>query len=93
MGLLLLLLSDTINKYFKYLCTSSIVNSSYNLLNKSTLEPLIISKEFLRLKKFTWEFPLWLSGLRIQHHVHEDMGSIPSPAQWVKDLVLLKAAV
>ena len=27
------------------------------------------------------EVPLWLSGLRIQHSVHEDEGSIPGLAQ------------
>ena len=39
------------------------------------------------------EFPLWLSGLRTQHSVCEDMNSIPGLAQWVKDLVLPQAVV
>ena len=35
---------------------------------------------------------MWLRGLRTQHSVHEDMGSIPDLTQWVKDLVLLQTA-
>ena len=34
------------------------------------------------------EFPLWLSRLRAQHSVYEDVGLIPGLAQWVKDLAL-----
>ena len=32
---------------------------------------------------------LWLSWLKTQHSVYEDVGLIPGPAQWVKDLVSL----
>ena len=38
-------------------------------------------------------FPLWLSGLRTQRNVREDVGSIPGLAQQVKDPVLLQAVV
>ena len=34
------------------------------------------------------EFPLQLSGLRIQCHFCEPVGLIPGLAQWVKDPVL-----
>lgn len=38
------------------------------------------------------EYPLWLSGLKTRHSLHEDVRSIPSLAQWVKDLILPQAA-
>ena len=37
------------------------------------------------------EFLLWLSMLRTQHSICEDVDSIPGLTQWVKDLVLTQA--
>ena len=31
---------------------------------------------------------MWLSGLRTQHCLREEMSSIPGLTQWIKDLVL-----
>ena len=44
--------------------------------------------ELLEIKNKKVEFSLCLSRLRTQHYLHEDVGSIPSLAQWVKDPVL-----
>ena len=41
------------------------------------------------LKSFNGEFSLWLSRLRTQWCLFEDVGSIPGLAQWDKDLALL----
>ena len=35
---------------------------------------------------------MWLSRLRTQHNVCEDVGSVPGLSQWVKDPVLAQAA-
>ena len=44
---------------------------------------------FFNSKSHVWEFPLWRNG---QQHLRSnwDAGSIPSPAQWGKDPVLLQ---
>ena len=36
---------------------------------------------------------MWLSGLRKQHSVCEDVSLIPGLAQWVKDLVATSCSV
>ena len=49
---------------------------------------------FLGWIKWMWlKCLLWLRGLKTQHGAHEDASSIPDPAQWVRDLALLQAAV
>ena len=40
----------------------------------------IISKSIC-LKKKSWEFALWLGGLRTQYSIRKDAGSIPGLAQ------------
>ena len=43
-----------------------------------------VGEKLMPLKGIILEFPLWISGLRTQHNVYEDVASIPGLAQWVK---------
>ena len=36
---------------------------------------------------------MWFSGLRTRYSVHEDVGLIPSLAQWIKDLALVSCSL
>ena len=45
----------------------------------------------LGIKSQTWEFLLWLNGLRTQCSLHEDTGLLLGLAQWVEDPALLQA--
>ena len=52
-----------------------------------------IPPENIWKKKSIWEFPLWLSVLRTQHSLREDVGWIHGLAWWIKALALPQAAV
>ena len=51
-----------------------------------------LRRENLTLKSEQLEFPVWLSGLRTQHSLCEDVVPIPGLAQWVKAPALPQAA-
>ena len=57
----------------------------WRLSSKVLVWPHITTLIYFSTYWFPLEFPLWLSGLRTQHSVREDVGSIPGLTQWVKD--------
>ena len=65
-------------------------------LNAATLSTSVIAIGFsfadIFLKETVLEFPYWLSRLRTQHSVHDNVGSTPGLAHWIKDLELPQAA-
>ena len=60
--------------------------------NKKTKTPTVLVHLYWNLRNKTKnkieEFLLWLRGLRTQHIVREDAGSISSLSQWFKDLAI-----
>ena len=52
---------------------------------RSEMVLLLALYNFVFWKIRNLEFLLWLGGLRTQHSVHRNAGSIPGLAQWVKD--------
>ena len=49
----------------------------------SQQSPCDISSQFKA--ELFWKLPLWLSGLKTEHGLREDVGLIPGLAQWVED--------
>ena len=53
----------------------------------------LISRKEFEVLEIKGVRELWLSGLRTQHSLHEDVGLIPGLTQWIKDLALPQAMV
>ena len=78
---------------YRFVCVCSWRAGTYKYDTISRIVPCRLPSapplSSLPLRKRIQEFLLWLSRLRTQHIVCEDVSLIPDLAQWVKDLVLL----
>ena len=59
-----------------------------NVIGAATMEDNIKVPPRNEKNRTTREFLLWLSGFKNLTRIHEDVGSIPRVAQWVKDPAL-----
>ena len=53
---------------------------TYRIKSQEMIEKILL--KYIHVCMYIYlEFPLWLTGLRTRHTVHEDVGSIPGLAQ------------